>query len=55
MSTLIIAYQGCEGANSNLACINFYPNYQAKAFDSFYEVFEAVENSQVEYGMIPLA
>ena len=54
MSSQIIAYQGCEGANSNLACIKFYPNYQAKAFDSFYEVFEAVNNSQVEYGMIPL-
>ena len=54
MSSQIIAYQGCEGANSNLSCIKFYPNYQAKAFDSFYEVFEAVNNSQVEYGMIPL-
>lgn len=54
MTTQIIAYQGCEGANSNLACIKFYPQYQAKAFDTFFDVFEAVDKNEVDYGMIPL-
>ena len=50
----IIAYQGTEGANSNLACLNFYSDYEAKAFPTFRDVFDAVENGEVQYGMIPL-
>ena len=49
-----IAFQGANGANSNLACLKFYPEMQAQAFDSFYEVFKAVENNEAKYGMIPL-
>jgi prephenate dehydratase len=49
-----IAFQGANGANSNLACLKFYPKMQAQAFDSFYEVFKAVENNEAKYGMIPL-
>ena len=49
-----IAFQGANGANSNLACIKFYPEMQAQAFDSFYDVFTAVENNQAKYGIIPL-
>ena len=49
-----IAFQGANGANSNLACLKFYPEMQAKAFDSFYDVFLAVENNEAKYGIIPL-
>ena len=49
-----IAFQGANGANSNLACLKFYPEMQAQAFDSFYDVFKAVENNEAKYGMIPL-
>ena len=49
-----IAFQGANGANSNLACLKFYPEMQAQAFDSFYDVFTAVENNQAKYGIIPL-
>jgi prephenate dehydratase len=49
-----IAFQGANGANSNLACIKFYPEMQAQAFDSFYDVFTAVENNEAKYGIIPL-
>ncbi len=49
-----IAFQGANGANSNLACLKFYPEMQAKAYDSFYDVFTAVENNEAKYGMIPL-
>jgi prephenate dehydratase len=50
----IIAFQGSVGANSHLACKKFYPEYNTKAFASFSDVFKAVENCEVEYGMIPL-
>lgn len=50
----IIAFQGSNGANSNLACIEFYPHMQAQAFNTFYEVFKAIENNEAEFGMIPL-
>lgn len=49
-----IAFQGTFGANSNLACQRFYPDFEAQAFPSFFDVFEAVKNGEVEYGMIPL-
>ncbi len=49
-----IAFQGAFGANSNLACEKFYPEFEAKAFASFSEVFKAVESGEVELGMIPL-
>ena len=52
--TKIIAFQGSEGANSNLACRKFYPEFNAKAFATFYDVFEAVDRGLVQYGMIPL-
>ena len=54
MTKNIIAFQGTAGANSNLACLKFYPEYAAKAFDSFFDVFRAVESGEVSYGMIPL-
>lgn len=53
-NTETIAFQGANGANSNLACIKFYPEMQAQAFDSFYDVFKAVENNEAKYGIIPL-
>lgn len=54
MAKKLIAFQGTIGANSNLACIKFYPEFEAKAFSTFFDVFKAVENEEVEYGMIPL-
>ena len=50
----IIAFQGVVGANSDLACHKFYPDFSAKAHTSFADVFSAVEKGEVTYGMIPL-
>jgi len=50
----IIAFQGSDGANSNLSCLKFYPDFKALGFASFRDVFEAVNSGEVEYGMIPL-
>lgn len=49
-----IAFQGVIGANSDLACRQFYPEYQTVAQSSFFDVFKAVENDEVDCGMIPL-
>ncbi len=51
---MIIAFQGSFGANSNLACQKFYPNFEAKAYPTFFDVFEAVEKGEAQFGMIPL-
>lgn len=50
----IIAFQGSVGANSHLACSQFYPDHEANAFQTFQDVFQAVESGQADYGMIPL-
>jgi len=49
-----IAFQGVVGANSDIACNLFYPEYKTIAYGSFFDVFKAVENGEVDYGMIPL-
>ncbi|NBV06494.1 MAG: prephenate dehydratase [Proteobacteria bacterium] len=54
MSKKTIGFQGSIGANSNLACQKFYPDFAAQAFATFFDVFKAVESGEVEYGMIPL-
>ncbi len=54
MKKKLIAFQGSVGANSNLACEKFYPEFEAKSFSTFYDVFKAVENAEVECGLIPL-
>lgn len=54
MTKKLIAFQGTFGANSNLACNKFYSEFEAKAFQTFYDVFIAVEKGEVECGMIPL-
>lgn len=50
----IIAFQGVVGANSDLACSKFYPDFAARSYASFSDVFTAVEKGEAAYGMIPL-
>jgi prephenate dehydratase len=54
MTKGIIAFQGTFGANSNLACQQFYSEFEAKAFPTFFDVFMAVEKGEADFGMIPL-
>lgn len=54
MSKKIIAFQGSHGANSNLACSKFYPDFEARAFPTFFDIFNAVESGEVSLGLIPL-
>lgn len=50
----VIAFQGSVGANSDLACQKFYPDFEANSHASFADVFAAVESGEAVYGMIPL-
>lgn len=52
--TAAIVYQGEPGAYSHLACSQFYPDYAAKACQSFAEAFEAVRAGQAQRAMIPV-
>lgn len=54
MNDKIIAFQGTIGANSDLACRKFYPEFSTKSFATFSDVFDAVAKGEVEKGMIPL-
>jgi prephenate dehydratase len=49
-----IAFQGSIGAYAHISCTKFYPNYEAIAFDDFQDVFDKVENGEVEIGIVPL-
>jgi prephenate dehydratase len=49
-----IAYQGIQGANSHLACTNFYPDMETVHYPSFEDIFQAVEKGEAQYGMIPI-
>ncbi len=50
----VIAFQGSVGANSHLACEKFYSNCQSKPYQTFHDVFKAVESGEADFGMIPL-
>ena len=47
-----IAFQGSFGAHSDLACRNFYPDYETVACDSFGDVFDLEIESQNTNGVI---
>jgi prephenate dehydratase len=49
-----IAYQGEPGANSQIACLNVYPEGEPLASASFEDVLAAVSDGLAEYAMIPL-
>jgi prephenate dehydratase len=51
MTNLIIAYQGEPGAYSEIAALRIG---EPKPFESFEEVFAAVENRAVDYAVIPI-
>lgn len=49
-----VAVQGVEGAYGHAAYNKLFDNGNASFFASFAEVFEAVENGDVDYGVIPI-
>ncbi|MEP0846834.1 MAG: bifunctional 3-deoxy-7-phosphoheptulonate synthase/chorismate mutase [Phycisphaerae bacterium] len=57
-ATLVVAYQGTEGAYSHLAAQKHFglrdaePRYQG--YDSFEEMLDAVRDSEADYAMLPI-
>lgn len=49
-----IAFMGVEGANADLACRQAHPYMETLAVPSFEAVFQAVEQGDAKYGMIPI-
>jgi len=54
MSNQTIAYQGTQGAHSHVACSRAYPYHTSNPYPQFADVFNAVEQGEVELGMIPI-
>jgi prephenate dehydratase len=52
---MTVAYQGAEGAFSHEACLRFLPDEEAVAYPTFSDVVAAVQNGDVDSGMLPLA
>lgn len=54
MTKNIVGFQGVEGAHSDMVCRKAYPYMQTKAYNTFEDVFTAVEKGEVEIGIIPI-
>lgn len=48
-----IGYQGTQGAFSHIASEHIFPDYSKASYTSFGDVFKAVEEGEVAYGVIP--
>ena len=48
------ACQGVEGAYSQLACNRIFPHADVRYYPTFDSVFEAIENGECRYGVIPV-
>ncbi len=53
-SKKVIAFQGSEGAYSDLACREVFPDGQTLSCETFYKAFRAVQNNQADLAMIPV-
>ena len=54
MATKKIIFQGERGANSDIACRQAYPDYEPVPAATFEDCFTALENGDVDLGMIPI-
>lgn len=50
----IIAFQGIEGAHSDLACRQAYPDLVTQPYPTFIEAIQAVEEGKADLCMIPI-
>ncbi|TNE25772.1 MAG: prephenate dehydratase [Alphaproteobacteria bacterium] len=49
-----VAYQGCPGAYSDMACRAAAPDYEPLPCNSFADAFDALEDGHADYAMIPI-
>lgn len=49
-----VAYQGIKGANGHEAALRLFPEGEVLPYKSFEDVFLAVENGEVSFGVVPV-
>lgn len=49
----VIGFQGVEGAFSHIAANRIFPDLKKKRYATFEEVFKAVVNQEIAYGIVP--
>ena len=49
-----VAYQGEPGANSNIACLQMFPDMEPVPCPSFEDAFEVVKSGEADLAMIPI-
>lgn len=49
-----IGYQGVEGAFSNIASKQIFPNEEYISFKTFFDVLDAIDNDKIDYGVLPI-
>lgn len=49
-----VACQGIRGANSHIACNEFFEDPQLSFYKTFAKVFEAVEKGEADFGVLPV-
>ncbi len=49
-----VACQGIRGANSHIACGEFFDDCELSFFKTFSDVFEAVKNDEADFGVLPV-
>ncbi len=49
-----VACQGIRGANSHIACNEFFEDCELSFHKTFADVFDAVENEQAQFGVLPV-
>ena len=50
----VISYQGEPGANSHIACLDVYPDWEPLPCASFEDAFAAIIDGRADLGMIPI-
>ncbi len=50
-----VAVPGTRGSFSQIACSKLFANGQIEFYDQFEQVFEAVDNGTVDFGVVPIA
>ena len=50
----VVGYQGVPGSFSSMALKSYFGDVSSKYYKSFHDVFEAIKNDEVDYGILPL-
>lgn len=53
LNTEIVGYQGIQGAFSHIASMHLFKDSQLQSFSAFEDIFKAVQNSELAYGVLP--